>query len=224
MEAGNPLPSLWRQGHTVFRPGASNTRHYTKDARAAVEGDGGRWHCSANVVSASAAESGIPSDEMGTISMSCARRPPKMGGSSPDTEVELGTHSPRGVAAFGSLSVVRHGHGAPWRNERLRARWNQPLARWFRHIREREEQVFLVLALVIRVLTGWSSALSSSRPSISACTRHRSEIPANSRPPVPVDWPKKARRATTAEARSADPLRRYCGKTWTSTPDDALLS
>jgi chloride channel protein, CIC family len=32
--------------------------------------------------------------------------------------------------------------------------WTTPLARWFPHIREREEQVFLVLTLVIGVLTG----------------------------------------------------------------------
>src|SRR5689334_3726088 len=78
MEAGNPFPSVWRQGHAVFRPGASDTCHYAKNARAAVEGDAGRWHRSANLVSASAAESGIPSDEMGAISMSCARCHPKM--------------------------------------------------------------------------------------------------------------------------------------------------
>ena len=32
--------------------------------------------------------------------------------------------------------------------------WTMPLARWFPHIREREEQVFLALTLVIGVLTG----------------------------------------------------------------------
>src|ERR1700758_2051506 len=90
MEAGNPLPPVWRQGHAVFRPGASDTCDYTKDARATVESDGGRWHCSANIVSASAAESGIPSDEVGPISMPCARCHPKMGGSSPNTQVALG--------------------------------------------------------------------------------------------------------------------------------------
>src|SRR5437899_2161546 len=94
MEAGDPLPSVWRQGHEVFRPGASDTSHHTKNARAAVEGDGGRWHCSANVVSAGAAQSGIPADGVGAISLSRTRRYPKMGGSSPDTGPLLAAASP----------------------------------------------------------------------------------------------------------------------------------
>jgi HxlR-like helix-turn-helix len=53
----------------------------------AMEGDGIVLR---TFVSASAAQSGIPADGMGAISMSCARCHPKMGGSSPDTQVELG--------------------------------------------------------------------------------------------------------------------------------------
>jgi hypothetical protein len=40
------------------------------------------------------------------------------------------------------------------RTETARRDWTTPLVRWFPHIREREEQVFLALTLVIGVLTG----------------------------------------------------------------------
>src|SRR5437879_4400134 len=52
MEACDLVPPIRRKGNEIFRPGASDTSHYAEVVRAAVEGDGGRWHRSANRISA----------------------------------------------------------------------------------------------------------------------------------------------------------------------------
>ena len=88
METGDPLPPVRKQDHAVFRPVASYTSHHPKNVWAAVEGDGGARHHSAQVVSASAAQGGISADRMGAISMSRARRSPEMGGSSSSSTQE----------------------------------------------------------------------------------------------------------------------------------------